>query len=457
MDGTAFGQGRCTRAVALAAGSGGDVAPIAAIAAHMAARGIATTLMAPARYAGLCPRGVEFHSIGADDVFDAVFDGPEVWTARGGLSASWRYYGAAARSGLAALRDRWSPHDTVLVSSTFAVAARLAEEAQGFRNTTVHLSPGVMFSRSRPPRWPAASIPRTWPAWLQSAAASVTEHMAVDPVIRRHLAPALRDADVTKRHRLFSRFVHSPHRVAYLFPDWFAEAAADWPASGHHAGFARSAPNAAGMAPEVAEFLGANRAPLVVITGGTAVGTRPAWVMNASLALRAVGARVLVIEPGHARPRWVEPGGQLHASWVPMADVLAHARLIIHHGGIGTAADALRAGTPQWTVPTAHDQHDNADRLQALGVARVFDAGSTQDEFIAAWRDGWPEGSHRALVEHARRIDADGDGAARVAAWVTSDGERLQRARGTSARQDTPRVRADALSIADPPMSVGLA
>jgi rhamnosyltransferase subunit B len=40
----------------------------------------------------------------------------------------------------------------------------------------------------------------------------------------------------------------------------------------------------------------------------------------------------------------------------------------VHHGGIGSCAQALRAGLPQLLWPQAYDQHDNALRLQTLGV-----------------------------------------------------------------------------------------
>jgi UDP:flavonoid glycosyltransferase YjiC (YdhE family) len=49
---------------------------------------------------------------------------------------------------------------------------------------------------------------------------------------------------------------------------------------------------------------------------------------------------------------------------------------IVHQGGIGTVAQALRAGRPMLVVPWAHDQPDNAERLQRLGVARVQNRGS---------------------------------------------------------------------------------
>ena len=52
--------------------------------------------------------------------------------------------------------------------------------------------------------------------------------------------------------------------------------------------------------------------------------------------------------------------------------MLPRAAAIDHHGGIGTAAEALRAGCPQLVMPMTFDQPDNAVRLQRFGVARVL-------------------------------------------------------------------------------------
>ena len=40
----------------------------------------------------------------------------------------------------------------------------------------------------------------------------------------------------------------------------------------------------------------------------------------------------------------------------------------VHHGGIGSVAQALAAGTPQMAVPAAYDQPDNGVRIERLGV-----------------------------------------------------------------------------------------
>ena len=49
-------------------------------------------------------------------------------------------------------------------------------------------------------------------------------------------------------------------------------------------------------------------------------------------------------------------------------EIFPHFDIIIHHGGIGTIAQALAAGVPQLLMPMAYDQPDNAIRLRCLGV-----------------------------------------------------------------------------------------
>jgi UDP:flavonoid glycosyltransferase YjiC (YdhE family) len=44
--------------------------------------------------------------------------------------------------------------------------------------------------------------------------------------------------------------------------------------------------------------------------------------------------------------------------------------LLVHHGGIGTLAQAVKAGIPQLIVPNAHDQFDNGWRIEGLGLGR---------------------------------------------------------------------------------------
>jgi len=48
---------------------------------------------------------------------------------------------------------------------------------------------------------------------------------------------------------------------------------------------------------------------------------------------------------------------------------------LVYHGGIGTLAQATRAGVPQLVVPNAHDQPDNGQRIERLGLGHSLRPG----------------------------------------------------------------------------------
>ena len=48
---------------------------------------------------------------------------------------------------------------------------------------------------------------------------------------------------------------------------------------------------------------------------------------------------------------------------------------IVHQGGVGTIAQAMRAGRPMLVVPFAHDQYDHAARLTRRGIGLTLERG----------------------------------------------------------------------------------
>jgi UDP:flavonoid glycosyltransferase YjiC (YdhE family) len=62
------------------------------------------------------------------------------------------------------------------------------------------------------------------------------------------------------------------------------------------------------------------------------------------------------------------PRGVISYPYIPFDAALPRAAAIVHHGGIGTTAQAIAAGIPQVVRPMAHDQPDNAARVQRLGL-----------------------------------------------------------------------------------------
>jgi UDP:flavonoid glycosyltransferase YjiC (YdhE family) len=72
---------------------------------------------------------------------------------------------------------------------------------------------------------------------------------------------------------------------------------------------------------------------------------------------------------------WAGMGtGALPSSWrvvddVPHALLFPRVAVVVHHGGSGTTAQALRAGVPQVLLPLILDQFHHAHRLHLAGIA----------------------------------------------------------------------------------------
>jgi rhamnosyltransferase subunit B len=64
--------------------------------------------------------------------------------------------------------------------------------------------------------------------------------------------------------------------------------------------------------------------------------------------------------------------------------LLPQALLVVHHGGIGTIAQSLRAGIPQLVRPLAFDQVDNARRIARLKAGAFLSAEQRDDVELSA-------------------------------------------------------------------------
>ena len=66
------------------------------------------------------------------------------------------------------------------------------------------------------------------------------------------------------------------------------------------------------------------------------------------------------------------PAGMIAVNYAPFQSLLGRACAMVHHGGIGTTSQGLRAGIPTLIVPFAFDQSDNAEHARRLGTSRTL-------------------------------------------------------------------------------------
>jgi UDP:flavonoid glycosyltransferase YjiC (YdhE family) len=150
-----------------------------------------------------------------------------------------------------------------------------------------------------------------------------------------------------------------------LFPRWFAPA----PQLVQQAGFPLFEDALVpALPPDVETFLSAG-APPVILTPGSFMRQARAFFEAALKACAALGQRAILLTP-YADQVPALPGWARHYPYIALQRLAPRASAIIHHGGIGTAAQGLHAGLPQLLAPVFFDQFDNVARLEALGVGR---------------------------------------------------------------------------------------
>jgi UDP:flavonoid glycosyltransferase YjiC (YdhE family) len=166
---------------------------------------------------------------------------------------------------------------------------------------------------------------------------------------------------------------HSPQRVIGLFPHWFAEPASDWPPQVRLTGFPLYDETGVCELPtDLKEFLAEGEPPIVFTPGSAMWHAHDIFRESVDACVRISRRGILLSgHAGHIPPRLPPTIRAFH--YAPFSQLLPHCAALVHHGGIGTSAQAMAAGIKQIIMPFAFDQFDNAARIQRLGIARIVD------------------------------------------------------------------------------------
>ena len=348
-------------------GSEGDVRPVLWLAGGLAARGHRITFVITPYYKHLVEaRGWPALAIGSADEFAAGMRNPRLWQPRAGSELVMEIM-LESLSRYAAVLDAANETFDLVVGTTLGTGVFTWAESRRIPRLMLHLQPMCLRSVHDCPlfleslEWLCRS-----PRWVKRGMFRV-----VDRVLTRKLLPAVnahrQQAGLPPLRRVFADLWNGADGVAALFPDWYAAPQPDWPENLRQFGFPREAPpaNPPALAPAMEKFL-AEGAPPILWTHGSANLDTNKFAAVAQAATNLLGGRGILVGPGVAETAATKDF--LTAKPLPFAQIFGRCRAVVHHGGIGTSVQALAAGVPQLIVPRAHDQPDNARRLERLGV-----------------------------------------------------------------------------------------
>ncbi len=258
-----------------------------------------------------------------------------------------------------------------IVTHPITFAAVLVAQKLKMRWISSVLAPGSFLSSCDPPL--PAPMPWLVKVRLLGPGAMRAVWNATRLMIARWLRPVAdlrREIGLPPGGNPLFEGANSPDLVLALFSPVFAKPQCDWPEHTVATGFPFLDANGGGLAPELESFFHSGPPPVVFTLGSSAVAAAGDFYTSSLEAAQRAGARALFLTGPHPQglPETL-PDGAFAWPYAPHEQVFPRASVIVHQGGIGTTAQALRSGIPSLIVPFAHDQFDNAERTRRLGAA----------------------------------------------------------------------------------------
>jgi rhamnosyltransferase subunit B len=359
-----------SRIILIGLGSAGDVHPNVGLGLALKKRGHQVTLLAPSVFRDLAAQaGLEFVGLGNDEEHYAVIRNPDLWHPMKAFPLLARHLMLKwVRPIYEFIEQNYTPGRTVIAAPATAMGARIAQEKLGVPLATIHLQPSMIRSYLSPSTHMIPDITAPMPVWLRRLYFRGIDRFAIDRLLGPEINAFRRALELSPVKNLFDRWMHSPQLVIGLFPEWFAPRAEDWPPNFHHTGFPLwDAADVRKPDPSLEEFLDAGSAPYVFTAGTANIHAREFFRTATETCLLSSRRGILLTQfPEEQLPPSL-PDTVRHFSYIPFSQVLPRAAALVHHGGIGTMAQALAAGIPQLVTPLAHDQFDNAIRIRRLG------------------------------------------------------------------------------------------
>ena len=356
-------------------GSSGDVHPFVGMGLALRQRGHRVTLVTSDYFAPLASQaGLELLDPAPQLGFRELLDHPHIWRPiRGFIQILRERMGPLVEPVYRTIAERYVQGETIVVASSLALGARIAQDKLGVPTATVHLQPGVFRSLVEGPTLPGMWLGRRVPRPLKRLQYWMVDRVAADPLLSPFVNRLRRELGLPRVDRLTDVWWHSPQCVLGMFPAWYAAPQPDWPRQTVLTGFPLY--DEADVCPpseDARRFVESGSSPLVFTPGSANVQGR-SFFESAIEACRLLGSKGLLLTRFPEQIPTDLPPEVRHEPYVPFSWLLSRAGAIVHHGGIGSLSQGFAAGCPQVITPLAFDQFDNAARLERLGVGRALD------------------------------------------------------------------------------------
>lgn len=350
-----------------AMGTGGDVDPMIALGRAFKHRGHKVTLLSNDYFkASALEAGLEFVSIGTVEQYHQG-NSIDSWSI-GNDTDFFKYYHAPAfEPSFNYMKNITAKADTIFIGLSEQYGAAVAAIQNKIPFVHVLLTANVPFSAISPPAPQCWTITKKLPRFIiRMMLRAFRKHN----YMRIFDSPAAEEYRAT-RERLgcpIQFYKKSPANMQLaFFPEWYGMRPKDWPKDLKCVGF-HLANRTDEMSREEVDTLLTQMESPIVFTSGTGVKDVVEIFREGRKICELLQTPGLFVGGGTGKDELAGSPLCAHINYVDFEYLLPKARAIIHHGGIGTTAQAIKAGIPQLIRPIKYDQPDNANRIAKLGL-----------------------------------------------------------------------------------------
>lgn len=365
------------RIIISTAGSSGDINPFIAIGKELHARGHELVFAVPEQMINtVAGEGFAVHLLPTPTVEDEQRYAQDVY-GRPSLLGSMK--GAAQKSLLPSLRGHIEAlrvaceRADLLIAASTHIPASFVADLTGIPWASVALTPLLIPSEYIEP------YPHTLPIPGPIHRFTTRMSWAVGSAMLRQLGDreinALRASyDLPPRRDFLLAGNSSTTFTAVAASPAFVPRPPDWPDYVHLTGFCFWDKPMAWREPEALRaFFAAGRPVIAASSGSQAPGVGQVFddfYRTSIAAIRNAGARALVIGASPEALPDPLPPDVIALPFAPFSAIYPRCAAVIHHGGIGTTAQALRAGVPMLVVPWGFDQFFSGAQITRIGAGR---------------------------------------------------------------------------------------
>jgi len=350
-----------------AMGTGGDIDPMIKVGEEFKSRGHKVTFLSNDYFKQrTIETGLDFVPVGTLEQYHKG-NSVDAWQIGNDTDNFEFYHAPAFEPAFNYIMSLENIPGTVVISLTEQNGAAVAAMQRKIPLIKFILSANSIFSAVSPPAPQCWTITKKLPTFvIRFLLRSFRKHN----FMRIYDSPAAAEYLAT-RERLGCPVVFKKKSSAMLqlcfFPEWYGMRPKDWPTDIKLLGFHLANRPNINLRKEM-DLLFERIGSPIVFTSGTGVKDVAEVFREGRKTCELLKVPGLFV--GGDIGKDLLAGSELctHISYIDFEYALPKAKVIIHHGGIGTMAQAIKAGIPQLIRPIKYDQPDNANRIAKLGI-----------------------------------------------------------------------------------------